>query len=232
MTDDPVNNVISNVTNVSDCNGNVCNDLKKRKTRNVWAVPFHRESEKNKLLCEEALKQNPFDVKFGKVKVAWENVAEALNKSTAFTKSHCDHQGCQNQVKKLVDYWERRRNVAVKLPHKLTDWEKLLEKVIAMKQQNEYRKNQKRSIMSFDEEMLLYKTLGDPTCDAGGNTSANKRNRLEVMLEASEGGNPTGALLDKIEELNGRIQKMEEVMHQQVNKTNEIKELLLTVPRG
>ena len=200
-------------------------DPKKRKTRNVWAVPFHRESEKNKLLCEEVLKQNPFDVKFGKVKVAWESIADELNKNSAFTKSHCDHQGCQNQVKKLVDYWERRRNVAVKLQHKLTDWEKLLEKVISMKQQNEYRKNQKRSIMSFDEEMLLYKTMVDTTGDVGGN--ANKRNRLELMLEASEGSQSTGALLDKISELNERIQKMEEVMYQQVNKTNEIKELLV-----
>jgi len=135
--------------------GNAVPEKKDRKTRNVWAVPFHRESDKNKLLCEEVLRQNPFDVKFGKIKVAWVAIAVELNKSALFSKSYCDHQGCQNQVKKLVDYWERRRGVAAQLQHKLSDWEKMLEKVIELKHQNDIRK-QKKSIMSFDEEMLLY----------------------------------------------------------------------------
>ncbi|QDZ19242.1 hypothetical protein HOP50_02g17570 [Chloropicon primus] len=144
---------------------------KERKIRNVWAVPFYRESEKNKLLLEEVLKQNPFSAKFGKVKAMWDSISSALNQKEVFHKSQCDHQGCQNQVKKLVDYWERRRTVQAQLQNKLSEWERKLEKMIEAKNEIEYQKNiRKTPVVSFEEEMLIY--------NQGGNL--NKRPRFEL----------------------------------------------------
>jgi len=144
---------------------------KERKVRNVWAVPFYRESEKNRLLLDEVLRQNPFSAKFGKVKAMWDSISAELNKKDAFHKSQCDHQGCQNQVKKLVDYWERRRTVQAQLQNKLSEWEKVMEKMIEAKNQSEYQKNiRKTPVVSFEEEMLIY--------NQGG--SLNKRPRFEL----------------------------------------------------
>ena len=144
---------------------------KERKVRNVWAVPFYRESEKNRLLLDEVLRQNPFSAKFGKVKAMWDSISAELNKKDAFHKSQCDHQGCRNQAKKLVDYWERRRTVQAQLQNKLSEWEKVMEKMIEAKNQSEYQKNiRKTPVVSFEEEMLIY--------NQGG--SLNKRPRFEL----------------------------------------------------
>ncbi len=164
---------------------------KDRKVRNVWAVPFHRESEKNRLLVQEVMKQNPFSTKFGKVKVTWDSIAQALNKAAVFQKSRCDHQGCQNQIKKLVDYWERRRSVHAQLQNTLTDWEKDLEKLIEIKKESEHIKNKRPPVMTFEEEIQIYNQGGlkRPWQDTSEISKVleehgKKLRRIEEMLEA------------------------------------------------
>ena len=74
-------------------------------------------------------------------------------------------------MKKLVDYWERRRTVQAQLQNKLSEWEKVMEKMIEAKNQSEYQKNiRKTPVVSFEEEMLIY--------NQGG--SLNKRPRFEL----------------------------------------------------
>mmetsp|Transcript_9575 Transcript_9575/g.19120 ORF Transcript_9575/g.19120 Transcript_9575/m.19120 type:complete len:219 (+) Transcript_9575:59-715(+) len=171
---------------------------KDRKVRNVWAVPFHRESPKNKLLVQEVMKQNPFSTKFGKVKVMWDSIAQSLNKADVFQKSRCDHQGCQNQIKKLVDYWERRRAVHAQLQNTLSEWEKDLEKLIEMKKESEHLKNKRSPVMTFEEEMQIYNQGGlkRPWQDAAEISKVleehgkrlkrmeERMERIEEMLEA------------------------------------------------
>ena len=86
-------------------------EVSERKVRNVWAVPFYRKSAKNKLLVAAVIEQDPFSAPFGQVRAAWESVAAALNKEVVIQASHSEHSGCQNQIKKLLDYWERRRSI-------------------------------------------------------------------------------------------------------------------------
>mmetsp|Transcript_14438 Transcript_14438/g.27900 ORF Transcript_14438/g.27900 Transcript_14438/m.27900 type:complete len:211 (+) Transcript_14438:278-910(+) len=170
----------------------VLTQKKERKVRNVWAVPYHRDSEKNRLLVNEVLKQNPFTAKFGRVKAMWDSISEALNKEDIFTKSQCDHQGCQNQVKKLVDYWERRRSVRAQLNNKLSEWEKILEKLVESKHQSEFQKRKKVPVMSFEEEMAIYNQggssfkrakLDDGILEVDNTQIANITKQLEEQAE-------------------------------------------------
>ena len=77
---------------------------KKRKSRNVWAVPRYKVSEKNKALVTEVLKQKSFFVPYGNFREAWEKVAAELNKKTIFANFKCNQQACRSQAKYLIKY--------------------------------------------------------------------------------------------------------------------------------
>ena len=153
-------------------------ERKERKTRNVWAVPFYRKSAKNKLLVAAVLEQDPFSAPFGQVRAAWERVATALNKEGVFQASRSEHSGCQNQIKKLLDYWERRRSISAQLGNKLDSWERTLEQLLNFKIESEHKKTLKKAPVSTpEEEMLLSNHV----------RLSSKRQRLELkedMLEA------------------------------------------------
>ena len=153
-------------------------ERKERKTRNVWAVPFYRKSAKNKLLVAAVLEQDPFSAPFGQVRAAWERVAAALNKEGVFQASRSEHSGCQNQIKKLLDYWERRRSISAQLGNKLDSWERTLEQLLNFKIESEHKKTLKKAPVSTpEEEMLLSNHV----------RLSSKRQRLELkedMLEA------------------------------------------------
>ena len=154
-------------------------ERKERKVRNVWAVPFYRKSAKNKLLVAAVLEQDPFSAPFGQVRAAWERVATALNKVVVFQASRSEHSGCQNQIKKLLDYWERRRSISAQLHNKLDSWERTLEQLLNFKIESEHKKSLKKAPVSTPEEEMLLS-------NQGGRLSS-KRQRLELkedMLEA------------------------------------------------
>ena len=154
-------------------------ERKERKVRNVWAVPFYRKSAKNKLLVAAVLEQDPFSAPFGQVRAAWERVATALNKEVVFQASRSEHSGCQNQIKKLLDYWERRRSISAQLHNKLDSWERTLEQLLNFKIESEHKKSLKKAPVSTPEEEMLLS-------NQGGRLSS-KRQRLELkedMLEA------------------------------------------------
>ena len=153
-------------------------ERKERKTRNVWAVPFYRKSAKNKLLVAAVIEQDPFSAPFGQVRAAWKSVAAALNKEVVFQASRSEHSGCQNQIKKLLDYWERRRSISAQLHNKLDSWERTLEQLLNFKIESEHKKTLKKAPVSTpEEEMLLSNHV----------RLSSKRQRLELkedMLEA------------------------------------------------
>ena len=127
-------------------------EVSERKVRNVWAVPFYRKSAKNKLLVAAVMEQDPFSAPFGQVRAAWESVAAALNKEVVIQASHSEHSGCQNQIKKLLDYWERRRSIFAQLHNKLDSWERTLEQSLEFKKDSEHKKSLKKAPVSTPEE--------------------------------------------------------------------------------
>ena len=154
-------------------------ERKERKVRNVWAVPFYRKSAKNKLLVAAVMEQDPFSAPFGQVRAAWERVAAVLNKEVVFQVSRAEHSGCQNQIKKLLDYWERRRSISAQLHNKLDSLERTLEQLLNFKIESEHKKSLKKAPVSTPEEEMLLS-------NQGGRLSS-KRQRLELkedMLEA------------------------------------------------
>ena len=89
-----------------------------------------------------------------------------------------EHSGCQNQIKKLLDYWERRRSISAQLHNKLDSWERTLEQLLNFKIESEDKKSLKKAPVSTpEEEMLLSNHV----------RLSSKRQRLELkedMLEA------------------------------------------------
>ena len=154
-------------------------ERKERKTRNVWAVPFFKVSEKNKLLVAAVMELNPFLAPFGKVRAAWESVAAALNKEVVFQASRSEHSGCQNQIKKLLDYWKRRRSVAAELHNKLDSWERTLEQLLNFKLESEHKKTLKKAPVSTPEEEMLLSSRNV-------NLNPKKRPRLELKEDRLE----------------------------------------------
>ena len=154
-------------------------ERKERKTRNVWAVPFYRKSAKNKLLVAAVMEQDPFSAPFGQVRAAWESVAAALNKKVAFQASRAEHSGCQNQIKKLLDYWKRRRSVAAQLQNKLDSWERTLEQLLKFKIESEHKKTLKKAPVSTPEEEMLLSSRNV-------NPNPKKRPRLELKEDRLE----------------------------------------------
>ena len=152
-------------------------ERKERKTRNVWAVPFYRKSAKNKLLVAAVIEQDPFSAPFGQVRAAWKSVAAALNKEVVFQASRSEHSGCQNQIKKLLDYWERRRSISAQLHNKLDSWERTLEQLLNFKIESEHKKTLKKAPVSTPEEEMLLSSR---------NVNPKKRPRLELKEDRLE----------------------------------------------
>ena len=152
-------------------------ERKERKTRNVWAVPFYRKSAKNKLLVAAVLEQDPFSAPFGQVRAAWKSVAAALNKEVVFQASRSQHSGCQIQIKKLLDYWERRRSISAQLHNKLDSWERTLEQLLNFKIESEHKKTLKKAPVSTPEEEMLLSSR---------NVNPKKRPRLELKEDRLE----------------------------------------------
>ncbi|QDZ22152.1 hypothetical protein HOP50_07g46920 [Chloropicon primus] len=202
---------------------------KERKVRTVWAVPFHAESEKNMLLVQEVLKQKPFSVKFGQVKVVWDSISAALNEKEAFDKSQCVHSNCHNQVKRLLDYWERRRAVPAQLQNKLTDWEVLLEKMLKAKHEVEHQKSMSKPQVVSDHEKIEIERRGG---------SLNKRPRLELnnggvletALDAAANPGSNEEIMAVLAEHTSSLRRIQEVLSSMRSAQDKI--LLLLEEQG